>query len=183
MKAMKIWTILLMATFIIACEKEDEMRLQDFDQVVFQAEFVNFAWGRVQKGFFITSDGTMYTYDKPEKWIFPDNGFIKQQDMKNNLGKCTKSGTVNLETLNRMKALILNVDENKLSEIKAVMADAGSEKYSFFIQNPSNNELHENILLRRGDFYQENSDEDAKIITDWLIELNQGGVFSDKFFK
>ncbi len=181
---MKYIAVVVLSLLTIACEKDYEgLDLQDKDQIVFQAEYVNYAWGKVNKGFFITADGSKYEYDNPEKWVFPENDLILADDFIANIQQCEKVVSVDLTKLNQMKSLVLKVDEHKLGERKAVMADAGSEQYCFYIKDPAKNQLRRIVLLSRGDFFQENTDKEAQEIASWLMELNQGGVFSDKFFN
>ncbi len=179
---MKTLKKLIFATFlfgIFACQESDEAFFSATDEIVFQFEYINYAWGKQHRGFVITSDGTKYSYNNPETWVFPENDNVKAEDFLNNLSSCTNDGKVDISKLNRMKALVLKVDENQLTKPKNTMFDAGSESYSFYVKDAVNGTYRRIILLNRGDWSQENEDKDAQEIANWLIELNDGGIFKD----
>ena len=164
---------------VFACQKSEEEFFSANDEIVFQYENINYAWGKQHRGFIITTDGTKYSYDNPENWIFPEESQLKAEDFINNLSVCTNDGTVDKAKLNRMKTLVLKVDENQLSKSQNKMYDAGSENYSFYVKDSAKDIYRQILLLNRGDWYQENKDNDAQEIANWLIELNNGGIFKD----
>lgn len=175
-KRLLICTLLLSA---FACSKNDEIFFSANDEIVFQFEYLNYAWGKQHRGFYITANGTKYSYDNLESWIFPEESLIKAVDFGTNLSVCTNDGTVDLSKLNRMKTLVLSVDEKQLTKAKNEMYDAGSESYSFYVKDAAKGVYRQITLLNRGDWYQENSDKDAQEIANWLIELNNGGIFKE----
>ena len=179
MKILKNFVILVILLGAFACKEDQEYFFTQSDEIVFQFEYTNYAWGAQHYGFFITPDGSKYTYNNPEGWIFDEEGEIKNEDFLTDLALCTEEGTVDTDELNRMKALVLKVDESQLSKSENTMYDAGSENYSFYIRDEIKGTYRRITLLNRGDYFQKNSDDDAEEIANWLIELNNGGIFSD----
>lgn len=129
------------------------------------------------------NDGSIYKYDNPEDWISQEHNLISVTDFNNNLSKATeKIGTVNANKMIEMKSLISKFDKERLTEMRSVMADAGAERYSFYLKNGSKEEYRNYLLLIRGDIFQKNPDKDAEQLADWLIQLNDGGIFNEDFF-
>jgi len=179
MKTLKRLLFVTLLFGVFACTESNEEFFSATDEIVFQFEYINYAWGKQHRGFLITSDGTKYSYNNPENWVFQENNQIKAEDFLNNLSACTNDGKVDVSELNRMKALVLKVDENQLTEPKNTMYDAGSESYSFYIKDAIKGTYRQITLLNRGDWSQENKDNDAQEIANWLVGLNNGGVFKD----
>lgn len=183
MKAFK----LIIATFylvsVLSCETDEDYSVFMNQEVVFQFEYINHAWGKQHRGFFVLNDGSIYKYDNPEGWVFPSQkNNISTDDFNNNLSKATeKVGTVNANKMLEMKALINKFDKENLTEMESVMADAGAESYSFYLKSGSQ-DYQNYLLLMRGDNFQKNSDKDAEQLADWLIQLNDGGIFNEEFF-
>ena len=179
MKNLKLLFVFTLFISAFSCRETDDVFFPATDEIVFQSEYINYAWGKQHYGFIITSDGTKYSYDNPDNWIFPEDSQIKAEDFAANLVSCTNEGKVDLTKFNRMKTLVLKVDETKLSKGQNVMADAGSENYSFHVKDANKGTYRHITLVTRGDWFQENTDDDAKEIANWLIQLNNGGIFKD----
>lgn len=179
MKKLRLLFVFTLFFSAFSCQKTDDVFFAATDEIVFQFEYINYAWGKQHYGFFITSDGTKYSYNNPENWIFQEDSQIKADDFLINLASCTNEGKIDLTELNRMKTLVLKVDETQLSKSRNTMYDAGNENYSFYVKDSAKGTFRQITLLNRGDFFQKNSDEDAVEIADWLLQLNNGGIFKD----
>ncbi|MDX9880512.1 MAG: hypothetical protein RBS73_00505 [Prolixibacteraceae bacterium] len=179
MNTLKLFLLAIFVCNLPSCIEDDKEYFSAGEEIVFQFEYLNYAWGKQHHGFLIAPDGTKYSYNNPENWVFRENNQIKAEDFINNLAVCVNEGKVDTDELNRMKALVLKVDETQLTEPENTMYDAGSESYSFYVKDVTKGTYRQVILLNRGDWSQENKDKDAKEIAGWLMQLNNGGIFKD----
>ncbi len=174
----RIWVVALFIG-LSACSESEDAFFSANDEIIFQVEYINYAWGKQHYGFLITPDGTKHTYNNPEGWFFSDDKKIGAEDFLSNLTACTAGGTVDLGKLNQMKALVLKVDENQLTTPQNTMKDAGSESYSIYVKDEQNGTYRQVILSTKGDWSQKNKDKHALEIVSWLVQLNNGGIFKD----
>lgn len=179
MKKLRLLFVLALLIGAFSCRETEDVFFSVNDEIAFQFEYTNYAWGKQHYGFIITSDGTKYSFNNPENWISPENSIIKAEDLLTNLATCTNEGKVDLTELNRMKNLVLKVDETQLTKSQNTMYDAGSENYSFYVKDSAKGTFRQVTLLNRGDYFQKNADEDAQEIAEWLIQLNNGGIFKN----
>lgn len=167
----KILLIFLVFAFL-GCTKEDATPKPD-QEVFFQKEYLNSAWGFQQQGMLIDSTGKVWSYTLPEKWKFPDaDGYISENDMHENLSKATLTSiVVDKAMLNSYYSKLGAAAKGKLSDPKSESFDAGLATFSGYTFNPKT-KMYKRVLLRQtGDFYIENKSAEATAIYNWLFSL------------
>lgn len=145
------------------------------NQIYFQYEYMNHAWGFQQHGWLIDSAGNVYCYNLPENWYEPDsNGVIEADALKANILKTDSiCYSVNSTDLDIKIQLIEAAADGVLKEPVSVMADAGAFSYYAFLYD-ANAEKYQRILLwQTGDNLIENTSVEAKELFEWLDEINQ----------
>ena len=86
----KILIVSLALIILAGCKKN--FTLSDEQEIFFQYEYRNYAWGHQHSGYFIDNKGNVLTYDNPEGWNFPDSDMmIYGNKLLENLDKCTIS--------------------------------------------------------------------------------------------
>ena len=62
-------------------------------QILFQYEYVNYAWGYQHNGFIIDNEGKILTYNNPENWNFREKeSNLTEAQVAENISKCKDSG-------------------------------------------------------------------------------------------
>ncbi|MDP3452406.1 MAG: hypothetical protein Q8R90_05575 [Bacteroidales bacterium] len=156
------------------CRKEVNFgSLGNFNQkVLLQYEFINYAWGFQNSGWFADSTGTVYTYNRPSDWNHCEiNETLTEEEMESNLSKCIRPGIYYpqkrfLSAYNLFKS----AKNGKILGPTQEMFDAGAKVYSCFIYNPTSRTYKKVLLRETGDFRIENSSSAAKEIVE-LMEL------------
>ncbi len=174
--------MLILVTLFFSCHEAEEFK-ENEKTIYFQFEYINHAWGYVHQGFVIDQNGNIYDYDQPEGWNFADDNTISLQEFQQNLNKSeVRLSIVDGEELQRMLALAPQVTENRLTDIKGVMADAGAEFYNVYISGEGETNLTRYLLQMRGDNYHKNTSSAADEITAFLIGIRGEEPFSDEHF-
>ena len=155
------------------CEKEYNSLSDIQQEVLFQVDYVNAAWGYQHFGSFIDKTGQVRTYDLPSSWNFPDeDGYISLTDMNENIDQlvdsdCTIEDDVLLKYFNKL----VRAEEGKVTEPTTRGADMGATIYSGFVFDFQRNSYKQVLLRQVGDMYIENTSREAEQIYNWLLEL------------
>ena len=73
--------------------QEKYMLLVNRQAILFEFEYINYAWSYQHNGFIIDNEGNVLTYNNPENWNFPDSDLrISEKQVAENIRKCTHSG-------------------------------------------------------------------------------------------
>jgi hypothetical protein len=169
----KIIFLSLIILFTTGCKKNNI--INDKQKILFQFEYVNYAWGYQHNGFFIDNDGNVLTYNKPENWNFPDNDrSIGEIQVLENLGKCSFSGTrIGREEFQKYTNFIKNIASSKITAMKNVAADAGSYEYICYQYSGTNQTYKGYLIKMEGDFSCENLNFYSKKVVLWMKEIEK----------
>ena len=168
----KIFFILLAAFIFTACKKN--VVINEKQAILFQVDYVNYAWGYQHNGFIIDNQGNVLTYKNPQIWNFPDKDFIlSESEVGDNIGYCLNSGKkIPKEELKKYANYIKNISSSKVTALKNVAADAGSMKYICY-QFSEKSGIYKGCLIKMdGDFTCENLNFFSKKVTTWLKNIN-----------
>ena len=168
----KIMFLFLLTVILTGCKKN--MVINDRQAVIFEFEYVNYAWNYQHYGFLIDSEGNVLTYNNPETWNFPDRELrISEDQVAENLSMCTHSGIrIPKSELQKYSNYIKNIALTKVSALKNVAADAGSYEY-FCYQYSETSLTYKGYLIKmEGDFTCENLNFYSKKVAAWMKEIN-----------
>ena len=168
----KLILITLLVLFITGCKKN--YVISDKQSILFQLEYVNYAWGYQHNGFIIDDKGNVLTYSNPEDWNFPDNDFsLSESQVVENIGSCIQtSKKIPKEELQKYTNYIKNIASSKVTAIKNVAADAGSIKFVCY-QFSENTGMYKGYLIKmEGDFTCENLNFYTKKVAAWMRDIN-----------
>jgi hypothetical protein len=174
-----ILKVILFSAFILVlagCKKSNV--ISERQKILFQFEYVNYAWGYRHTGFIIDSQGNVLTYENPENWNFlDDNHSISGNMVSENLKKCSPSGIkITPEELQKYAGYIKNIASTKISALKNVAADAGSYEY-FCFQYSETTESYKGYLIKmEGDFTCENLNFYSKKVAAWMKDINSNFI-------
>jgi hypothetical protein len=174
-KAAMLFLIFLL---FISCSDDFKVNTRE-QQVLFQYEYINYAWSYQHSGWFIDTSGNLIRYNMPSKWNYPDTlGFIDDTAMINNLDFCYESGAIfpKLDLQAKIR-LIDKAAKGTLTKPRYEMADAGIQRYSAFLYNKDTKKYKRILLYQWGDELIENTSSEAKELQKWMAEINQMDTF------
>lgn len=166
---------------ITACEKEETtcteiIPNEDIQQVYFQYEVYNNAWGKTHRGWYMDIQGHLNYYNLPDEWMQPDvEGYISSSDLHSNLVQADSViYTIDAKKIVNLICRIPEVEEDFFLHRKHKSYDGGSQSLYCFKWDTEKLRHKRILLATRGDFEQENLDFDAIALT---IFFKQFGVF------
>lgn len=148
--------------------------LSDKQVILFQLEYVNYAWGYQHNGFLIDNDGNVLTYNNPEDWNFTgDDLILSERQVNENLGKCIHSGKkIPKDELLKYAGYINNIASSKVTALKNVAADAGSTEFICYQYSEHTGMYRGYLIKMEGDFTRENLNFFSKKVSAWMKEIN-----------
>jgi hypothetical protein len=169
---LKIIFLHFLILFLTGCNKN--YVINERQKILFQFEYVNYAWGYQHSGFIIDNEGNVLTYENPENWNFQDNNHsLSEIQVSENLSKCRTSGKKILQVeLQKYTSYIKNISSSKITAMKNVAADAGSIEYFCYQYYESSGTYKGCLIKMEGDFTCENLNLYAKKVAAWMKEIN-----------
>jgi len=163
--------ILIFALALISlggCKKN--FTLSDDQEILFQYEYRNYAWGNQHQGYFIDKKGNILTYSNPEGWNNPDSDMMIYQDkLHENLDKCSISDkTVPLFELEKFARYIPNISSSKVSATRSTGADMGSHTFFCYKYDETFHVYKGYLIKMEGDNTRENLNFYSKKIVSWM---------------
>lgn len=142
--------------------------------ILFQFEYVNFAWGQQHNGFIIDNDGNILSFSNPENWNFHDNDLsISESQMTENLSKCVRTANkIPKEEIQKYTNYIANIASSKVTALKNVAADAGSSEYICYEFSENTRTYQGYIIKKEGDFTCENLNFFSKKVVSWMKDIH-----------
>ena len=164
--------VLLIAYTISGCKKN--VAIDEKQAILFQVDYVNYAWGYKHNGFLVDNQGNILTYKNPQVWNFPDKDFnLSESQVRDNIGNCLNTGKkIPNEELKKYANHIKNISSSKVTALKNVSADAGSIEYICYQFSEKTGIYKGTLIKMEGDFTCENLNFFTKKVTTWLKNIN-----------
>ena len=164
--------VLLIAYTISGCKKN--VVIDEKQAILFQVDYVNYAWGYKHNGFLVDNQGNILTYKNPQVWNFPDKDFnLSESQVRDNIGNCLNTGKkIPNEELKKYANHIKNISSSKVTALKNVSADAGSIEYICYQFSEKTGIYKGTLIKMEGDFTCENLNFFTKKVTSWLKNIN-----------
>lgn len=165
--------IITLVLLIAGCKKN--YAISEKQAILFQYDYINYAWGYQHNGFLIDSAGNVLTYSNPEGWNFPDKDFeISEVEMKENIDSCRQSGKkIPREELKKYSHYIDNIALSKITALKNVAADAGTSEFICYHFSENNGMYKGYLIKKEGDFTCENLNFFSKKVATWMRDINK----------
>ncbi|MGE5419876.1 MAG: hypothetical protein ACM3UT_06795 [Chloroflexota bacterium] len=154
--------------------REDSIVSHD-QEILFQLDYTNYAWGYQHYGYMIDNQGRILTYDNPDKWNFPDNNFIlTEEQVEHNISMCRISDEkISREELEKFSSYIEKISTSKLTAMKNTGADAGTLQFICYSYS-ENTQVYKGILIKsEGDFSAENLNFHSKKVIAWMRSIEE----------
>jgi len=164
--------VLLIAYTISGCKKN--VVIDEKQAILFQVDYVNYAWGYKHNGFLVDNQGNILTYKNPQVWNFTDKDFnLSESQVRDNIGNCLNTGKkIPKEELKKYANHIKNISSSKVTALKNVSADAGSIEYICYQFSEKTGIYKGTLIKMEGDFTCENLNFFTKKVTIWLKNIN-----------
>jgi hypothetical protein len=158
--------LLLMLT--AACKKNN--LISDKQTVLFQFEYINYAWGYQHTGYFIDKEGNVLTYTNPREWNFPGKNLtLSDKQMAENVAMCSPSSIkISKEDVQKYYNYIKNISSSKVTALKNVAADAGSSEFFCFQLSEKTGMYNGSLIKMEGNFTCENLNFYSKKVVSWM---------------
>jgi hypothetical protein len=181
MKKISLYLIaILLGGLILSCSRETCDCKED-QPVLFQYEYINYAWGYRHHGFMIGADGTIHGFRQPAAWKEYDSaGMISRDDLEFNLGQCdTLFGNVDQDSLCDYFDQVKDIRTGEIKDLGIYMADAGTGVLSAWYPTLSDSIYERVFLISNGDSNLKNTHEKAGDLINWLKKT---GLKTDRFY-
>ncbi len=169
---LKIFLFALLVLSLTGCKKN--YIISDKQEILFQFEYLNYAWGYQHKGFIIDYDGNVLIYNNPENWNFPDDDFnLDENQVAGNIASCIQTGKkIPKDELQKYINYIGNLASSKVTALRNVAADAGSTDFFCYQFSESTGKYKGYIIKKDGDFTCENLNFYTKKVVAWMRNIN-----------
>ena len=155
----------------IGCTKENISPPNKGQEIYFQVEGLNYAWGFYHAGIMIDSSGYVRGYNLPAKWNWIDSlGYISNSQMKENIEQLdTTYSKIDRDTLQKYINLIYKASKGAITTPVTQMWDAGITSFTAYLYD-SNSQKYKQVLIKQtGDQFIDNKSREANQIYNWLI--------------
>ncbi len=141
---------------------------------LFEVSYINWAWGYQDRGIYIDRDGRVCSYDlsdRKPRFQYPEDRVYTRAMLDDKYsGHCVLIGTVDLETLAAMSALVGPASQGQLTEPVHTGCDFGGEGFTAFLFDAETG-TYTSVLLRQcGDWSRQNTAPEAATLHDWLTQ-------------
>ncbi|MFA5324550.1 MAG: hypothetical protein WCR82_03440 [Bacteroidales bacterium] len=167
--------IILVLFLFASCDKFNTSDEKFEQNVLFQSEYINYAWGYVNSGWIIDSTGNVHVYNLPESWNNCDSlGFISDTAINYNIS-VTDSICMHIDKKDLLDkvSLIKRAAKGSYSDPEQEMCDAGIVSYYGYIYNKKTKKYQRILLRQRGDIKIVNESGSAEQLYDWLKSVEQ----------
>lgn len=162
-----------------SCEKNTASTSEDLEQqIFFELEYINFAWGAQLNGCYMDGSGNVFCYDysnlAPNQsfWQPNDSGLYTLEELTQKYQPAkTLLRKVPISKLTEKARLIAGASEGQFSPIHAVGADFGKQSLLCYVYNPDTERYRRILITVRGDFEYDNLSPEAEELRIWLNGL------------
>ena len=168
----KILLVVVLVVSLAGCRKN--IPISDKQQILFEYEYVNYAWDYQHYGYIIDNEGNVLTYRNPEKWNFPDRELrISENQVDENLSMCTHSDIrIPKSELQKYSAHIKNIASSKVSALKNEADDSGSSQYICYQYSETSGIYKGTVIKMEGNFSCENLNFYSRKIAEWMKDIS-----------
>lgn len=172
MKIFVLSTILIV--LLNGCIETEDIYSGDTTKLIFQSEYINYAWGYNHNGWIMDNTGKARSFQKTASWVFPDSlGYISEADMKKNFASCDADlKQVSTSEFNKYAQKAAGCVSGTLTKPENKMADAGAHVWAFYYYDAAKKGYKRVILEMTGDWSQQNLAANAREVVDWMKTIN-----------
>ena len=160
-------------SLLFGCIQLNDFTIEETRPLIFQYEYINYAWGYNHNGWIMESSGEVKRFQKNAKWVFPDSlDYITETDMKKNILACDSvMANVTPATFSLYAQKAFACSNGTMTKPTNIMADAGEQIYCFYLYDASGKRYKRFILNMRGDWSQENLAPYSNEVVEWMKSI------------
>ncbi|MFL5385336.1 MAG: hypothetical protein ACJ8GN_22685 [Longimicrobiaceae bacterium] len=146
--------------------------------VLFEVEYINFAWARTWNGFVVDADGKVYAWDLSDTNRVPpqdDDGFSASVLEEKYAHHRRLVKAVSPLEASSMYARVGEAVAGTLTPPRGTCADAGIIRYSALLYEPAFGSYQRILLHQSGDVARTNTSPAARAIREWLADVVSAG--------
>ncbi len=167
----QIIPVLLALLFFSCKESNVNEQIPNGSSIIFEVEYVNYAWGISYQGVMIDTDGKEYSYNPAKDsvpYLYHDDEFYTDQELQAKYGHVkTYIKTIHNDSLNWSHSLANQVTTD-YSDTFYVGADMGTLTYAVYLYRPQVSKYQKIILNTEGDMAFYNKSQSAVTLAAWL---------------
>ena len=158
-----------------AADTLEKSGLEADQQVFFEVDYQNNAWGFMWRGFYVDADGGVWQYgdslsvDKTGQ----SDAYSLEELMEKYSTQRERIGTVDEDELREMAGLIPSAARGRVTEPVGRCADFGVITLHAFEYDAGDGLYHPVLLYQAGDMARENTSESARRLTEFLMAIGQ----------
>lgn len=153
---------------LISCSDED-IQISSDQEIFFEVNYVNYAWGKQFKGLIIDKDGQVRTYTNPVKWNPTDAGTeVPLSQIQENISNTVLSSANVKSDLQNYTSKINSLTDSEYSKPISGGADRGITSFYAYRYDKEKRIYKPLLLSQTGDIETYNKDKSAVEITKWL---------------
>lgn len=153
----------------------DEAGLESDQQIFFEVDYQNYAWGFVWHGFYVDADGAVWQYGDSVSTdrTAQSDAYSLEELMEKYSNQRELLGTVEEEELREMAGLIPSAARGRVTEPVGRCFDFGITTFHAFEYDADDGLYHPVLLYQAGDMARENTSESARRLTEFLMAIDQ----------
>lgn len=162
---------ILVGVLFSACS--DDVQVPNEQQVYFEVNYANQAWGNQFKGFLIDKDGRILTYDKPAKWIAAEaTAMLSSGQLEANLSQTIVSGQqIGAADLDKFATKAKQISDAAFSKPVNGGVDLGLTRFYSYHFDAATKTYRLKLLRQTGNVVIHNTDSHAEDVADWLVKV------------
>ncbi len=175
-----ILTMALLPVFLLVCRggggPTDDNEPPEFKQLyLFEVEYINFAWGFIQGGYYIDSLGDVSEYShSQELWQSPHPDSLTYEDLHDKFALRKPRNRIDPDEIRKYLALAEKASTGTLSLPQNVCQDAGGTIYRVYLYDEESEIYTPVVLYVAGDWAQKNPAPEADTLFRWLHRVIYG---------
>lgn len=141
-------------------------------EFLFEAAYVNYAWGRRINGYFVNRDGIVYSYNHDDAdWRPKGDDSVTGDELREKYQNLQQVGQVDRQKLSQMAALIPLAGQGQLSDPVGRCADFGEWQYLAYLYDADSDTYRLVLLYQAGDQARKNLSLSAEALYNWLFTI------------
>jgi hypothetical protein len=159
----------------------EEAGFEADQQVLFEVDYQNYAWGFMWRGFYVDADGGVWQYGDSVSTdrTAQKDAYTQEELVEKYSTQRERIGTVDEDELREMAGLIPAAAGGRLTEPVGRCADFGVITFHAFEYDADEGLYHPVLLYQAGDMARENTAESARRLTEFLTGIDDQYELTD----
>jgi len=164
---------LLLTLLLFSCKDSSvNNQTQNNNNIIFETEYINYAWGFSYNGKMIDAEGKEYSYNPAKDsitYLYHADGFYTESELQIKYGHYkTYIKTISSDSLNWSYNLANLVSTTEYSDTIRKGVDAGALTYAVYLYRTQAGKYQKIILKIEGDYEFYNKSQSAVALAAWL---------------